>query len=189
MSCVEEQRLAEYSDHELLQFIHASPSVSDDPREQNVLVISPNLIAKGVSNRLASDELAGIHLAQQLGIRVPDIKRVVPHNDGVYIIMDRIRGSTLEQSWSKISWVTTTRMAFQLRRFVLAMRKRTSREGGGLVTGRFLSIWVDDFFELPPRATPAAVTSYITFWLQYQKTNLPEPRRTSSPSTPHSLQI
>lgn len=81
--------------------------------------------------------------------------------------MDRVHGTTLEQSWSEIGWFATIRMAFQLRKFVQAMRKTISCEAGGLVTGRCLSIWLDDFFELQPRATPEAVASYITFWLQY----------------------
>lgn len=61
-------------------------------------------------------------LAKKLHIRVPGIKRVVKDNDNVYLVMDRIQGTTLEEAWARIGWLGTFRLGFQLRRIVHAMR-------------------------------------------------------------------
>jgi len=167
MTDFEEQYLGDYSDDALLRYIRTSPPVS--PSTRGVCLLSPKLVAKLVPARLANDEVAGIRFAHQLGVRVPEIKRVVrdPDQVEVYLVMDRVHGTTLEESWSQIGWLATIRMAFQMRRFVQSMRQRTSLAAGGLATGLCQSVWLDDAFGLPPYASPNAVTSFIVFWLQY----------------------
>jgi hypothetical protein len=168
MTDFEEQYLTDYSDNALLRYIHASPPLS--PSNRRIFLLSPKLVAKLVSVRRSDDEVAGIRFAhQQVGVRVPEIKRVVQDPDRVvvYLVMDRVHGTDLEESWSQIGWLATIRIAFQLRGFVQSMRQRTSLVAGGLATGLCHSVWLDDAFGLPPYASPAAVTSFIVFWLQY----------------------
>jgi hypothetical protein len=168
MAEFDEQLLLEYSDGELLSYISASPLADSTPLCR-VVILSPNLVAKRISEDGSIDELAGIHLARRLGVRVPDIKRIVPNRDifTVHVIMDRVLGTTLEDAWSRLGWFATIRIAFQLRRFVKAMRSVTSPTAGGIETGQCNSMWLDDGFGIPPKATPEAVNSFISFWLQY----------------------
>lgn len=167
MTEFDEQRPLDYSDGEILSYIRTSPHADSSPRCR-VVFLSENLVAKPLSNDEVTDETAGIHLAHRLGIRVPDIKRIVPEAEfTVHVIMDRVRGITLEEAWSRLGWFATIRIAFQLRRFVQAMRNVTSPTAGAIGTGRCNSMWLDDFFGLPPNATPEAINSYISFWLQY----------------------
>jgi len=85
---VYEERLAEYSDEDLLDYIHRT-FIPLKPRPCSVGLLSPNLVAKGIAlESILSDSLAEHNLARALGIRVPDIKRVVTKDRTSYIIMD-----------------------------------------------------------------------------------------------------
>jgi len=121
-------------------------------------------------------------LAESLGIRVPAIRRVVQHDRKHYVVMDWIHGVTLDEAWTKIGWLSTVSLAFQLRTFVKAMRSRTSPTAGALATGRCHSIWMDDLFGVPPHSTPEIVNSYFTFWLQYSRSHW---RTYPNPDPPH----
>ena len=143
----DETLLPDYSTSELLCHIIASPPLSTSAL--GVFLLSSNLVAKLLPDRDAPDELAATRLAHDLGIRVPQVKRVLHSEYGVYVIMDRISGMTLEECWSQSGWLATIRMAFQLRRFVRAMRSRTSPTAGSLVTGNCKSLWLDDYYKLP----------------------------------------
>jgi Phosphotransferase enzyme family len=166
MDDFEEQKVTEYTDGDLLRYIKASPYL---PPENRVRHISPNLVSKQVGKHNFADEVAGLELAKRLGIRVPDIQRVVHDEHVVYLIMDFVPGMMLQTSWTELGWVATFRMAFQLRGYVRSMRQRKSITAGGLVTGIIGSIWLDDTFGLPPHSTPKAVNSFLSFWLQYSR--------------------
>ena len=160
-----------------------------------VRLISPNLVSKFLTHREAADEVAGIQLARRLGIRVPDVKRVFNVKHGVCVIMDRIHGMTLDDAWTQKGWIASIRMALQLRRYVRVMRSLTSPTAGGLISGKCHSIWLADYYKLPPDATPESLTSFIRFqWLQYTPKRKRAPERTSShnyqyliPQTPTSF--
>jgi hypothetical protein len=161
----DESRLEDYSSAELVQYITASPPVS--PSSPRVFLLSPNLVAKECeSEDSAADEVAGMELAHELGLRVPTVKRVVRAKRDAYIIMNRIRGTSLENAWHQMGWITTIRIAFQLRRFVRAMRTQMSSTAGSLVSGKCNSIWLEDYYGPPRHATPEKFTSFISFWLQ-----------------------
>jgi hypothetical protein len=164
----DECRIAEYDDSELISHIRSSPPISPDSA---LWIISPNLIAKLIEESEAADEVEGIRFAQQLKLPVPDIKRVIRKGRDVYMIMARIRGRTMEDAWPKMSWFSTIWIALQLRRYVGVMRSRHSPTAGALITGKCNSIWLEDYYGLPEHATPAILSSFIQFWLQY------EPRR------------
>lgn len=161
----DESRLAEYGDSELVSHIVSSPRIS---QEYALFIISPNLVAKPLSESNAANELRGIRFAQELGLRVPTIKRVVHEGDDVYIIMTRIRGKPMDAAWPKMSWLSTIRTALRLRRYVTVMRSRTSPTAGSLVTGKCNSIWLEDYYGLAEHATPEIFSSFIQFWIQYE---------------------
>lgn len=161
----DETLLPDYSTSELLCHIIASPPLSTSAL--GVFLLSSNLVAKLLPDRDAPDELAATRLAHDLGIRVPQVKRVLHSEYGVYVIMDRISGMTLEECWSQSGWLATIRMAFQLRRFVRAMRSRTSPTAGSLVTGNCKSLWLDDYYKLPAHSSPESLADFIRFWLQF----------------------
>jgi len=120
-----------------------------------------------VPSKLLADGVTAQNLARDHVIRVPEIRRTVTKEDTSYIIMDRVHGVTLEKCWSELGWIATIRLAFELRKFVRRMREVTSSTAGGLVTGQCNSFWLEDYYGLPLHATPSAVQSFITFWLQY----------------------
>jgi hypothetical protein len=119
MDAFEEQRGTEYADGDLLHHIKASPYL---PPENRVRHISANLNSKQVGKDNFADEVAGLELAKQLGIRVPDIRRVLHEEHVVHIILDLVPGTIPQSSWTELGWLATFRMAFQLRQYVKSMR-------------------------------------------------------------------
>ncbi len=193
MDCsFQEQFLETYSNSDLVRYILECPTLSASIRR--IFLLSPNLVAKQLIAAKAPDEIAAMKLSKKLHIRVPDIKRVVEDDRNVYVVMDRIQGTTLQEAWAQIGWLGTFQLGFQLRRFVHVMRTITSPTAGSLVSGKCDSIWLDDYYKLPLHATPEALTSFICFWLQYvSKRSLGQKGRRSRsdkqfvPSTPASL--
>ena len=161
----DEKLLQTFPSSDLVRIIHASLALPGS--HLRVFLLSPNLLVKVIPAADADDEIAGMELSRQLDIRVPDIRRIIKNESTVYIIMDRISGTTLEDSWPQTGWLATLRLGFQLRRYVRAMRALTSPTAGSLLDGKCNSVWLDDYYRLPPSATPEAITSFIRFWLQY----------------------
>lgn len=114
-----EQLLLQYDRETLRHHIRESKSCDDSSR---VFFLSPNLIAKQFNPDDEKDVLEAMQCARRLGIRVPSIERVIEMSGNVYVIMERIHGQTLEEAWAHLSWFTTLRLAFQLRRFIRRMR-------------------------------------------------------------------
>jgi hypothetical protein len=105
----------------------------------------------------APDELKAMDIARRLGIRVPDVKRTIKAKLSIYIIMELDHGATLEKLWTRIDWVLTSRLAFQLRQFVHSMRNMTLPTAGSPLSAKCRSFWLDDYYGLPEHATPEAI--------------------------------
>lgn len=157
--------LSSYPPSEIARYIKASPPMTEWPCRTYLL--SSNLVAKQIDAEKVGDELAAINLARQLHIRAPNVKRVVQDGNLAYVIMDRIHGVGLEECWGRIGWMDSLRLAVQLRRYVRAMRTCTSPTAGSLVRGACDSIWLDDYYKLPPLAAPEAITRFFRFWLEF----------------------
>jgi Phosphotransferase enzyme family len=162
----DETHLDYHSDEELMDFIESTGTPLGAP-PCPVRQISPNLVAKVARSETLPDALAAQCLVRELGIRVPEIRRTITKNNQSYIIMDRVPGETLETCWSRLGWIATIQLAFELRNFVRRMRQVSSSTAGGLETGVSTSLWLEDYYGLPLHASPSDIQSYITFWLQY----------------------
>ena len=103
-------------------------------------------------------------VADQLGIRVPQVFRILRGDRKSFTIVERIEGITLEETWPNLSCFATALLAIQLRRFVSLLRSKTSPTAGSLATGKCHSFWLEDRFGLPARSNPATVWSFIEFW-------------------------
>ncbi|KAI1929758.1 hypothetical protein LOZ12_006886 [Ophidiomyces ophidiicola] len=160
----EEHLLSEYDSTTLTRYILESESCKDSSR---VFFLSPNLIAKQFLCGEEIGMLNALQLATILGVRVPDIKRTIKTDENVYIIMERIRGQTLEEAWIHLSWFMTLRLAFQLRQFIHRMRAQTSTTAGSLSDGACTSVWIDDYYGLPSHASPESISAFIHFWLNF----------------------
>lgn len=158
--------LDNHSDDELMDFIESTGMPIGAP-PCSVRQISPNLVAKVVRSKSLPDALAAQCLARKLGIRVPEIRRTITQTNQSYIIMDRVPAETLEVCWSRLGWIATIKLAFELRKYVRRMRQVSSATAGGLQTGVSTSLWLEDYYGLPLHACPSDIQSYITFWLQY----------------------
>jgi hypothetical protein len=160
----EEERLLTYSSAHLALYIFRSPQ---DPSSPRVFYLSAGHVAKKFYSKQVEDELRAMDMARQLGIRVPRIKRIIRVEDSTYVIMERIQGLTLEESWVEIGWIRTIRLAFQLRQVVQCLRFRTSLTAGSPVSGKCRSFWLGEGYGLHRHATPEAIASFIGFWLSY----------------------
>ncbi|KAL8922326.1 MAG: hypothetical protein Q9172_003618 [Xanthocarpia lactea] len=178
----QQRLLGSYSDSDIVRYVLNSPPLTVSPCR--IVLLSSELVAKRFTAQKLADELAAISLARQLYIRVPLIKRVVEDSGVAYVIMERIHGVTLEESWDRIGWITTLHLAFQLRHFVCKMRTCTSSTAGSLVRGTCDSIWLDDYYKIPPHATPEAITQFLIFWLRH----VPTRRKVSASNDPDGAQ-
>lgn len=158
----DENLLLEYDVDTLVRYIRASP-VSKDSLA--VYFLSPGLVAKGNKIKSIKDSLKAMEKAHELGVRVPEIRRVIEWKRRGYIVMERIDGLNLHDCWHKIGWITTLRLAWQLRGFVRRMRAISSPTAGCLISGEVKSVWVDeDSYGLPPHASSESVAAFFNFW-------------------------
>ncbi|TVY15493.1 hypothetical protein LARI1_G003602 [Lachnellula arida] len=153
--------LQSYCDADLVQYIQKAPRLPDN---NMISILSATLIAKNCPLDLLQDTLGAMEAAAQLGIRVPDAKRIVTFERNTYLVMARIDGITLEEAWPKLGWLTTAKLALQLRGLVRLLRSSTSSTAGSMVSGECRSFYLEDRFKLPPRSSPAVITSFIQFW-------------------------
>jgi hypothetical protein len=96
-------------------------------------------MAKNVVPLVLEDAVQAVEVAHALialGIRVPFTRRTIKYDSGAYCIIDIIEGVKLEETWPKLSWFTTIRLAFQLRGFIHQLRSVTSQYAGSLVSGQ-----------------------------------------------------
>jgi hypothetical protein len=111
--------------------------------------------------------------------------------------MERIDTAILEGAWPKLGWFTTVKLALQLRWFVRLLRSLTASTAGSLVSGECRSFYLEDRFMLPPKSSPAVITSFIQFWTRFtsigqaMKTAAqdPVPSTTFTPATPNTLVV
>ncbi|KAI1500883.1 hypothetical protein F5X99DRAFT_384725 [Biscogniauxia marginata] len=79
--------------------------------------------------------------------------------------MDRIQGAELATEWLKLGWITSIRLAFQLRRTIRRLRTVKSSTADSLVTGQCRSYYLEYTFGLPLRANPNEVNAFLNFLL------------------------
>ena len=160
----QDELLQVYSDDELIRLIHASPMSASF---SGVFWLSENLVAKHYKLDEFEDSTRATEIAVQLGVRVPDVKRLIRLQQDTYCIMDRIRGPTLEQAWPELGWIHTLRLALQLRRWIGSLRSVTSNVAGSLVTGKCRSFWLEDRYGLPSWASVRDIASFLNFWTKF----------------------
>ena len=158
--------LLNYSEEELFDFSENAPKLSAD-MFCRVHCLSDKTMALPCSTKRLEDITKVMEVASRLGIRVPQVYRTVARHSDAYILMARIDGSTLEDAWASLSWLTTAKLALQLRRFVANLRSQTSPTAGSLVTGECDTFWFEDRFGLPVNSTPTDFWSYLEFWASF----------------------
>ncbi|KAK0732348.1 hypothetical protein B0T21DRAFT_349370 [Apiosordaria backusii] len=132
----------------------------------NAVPFSNSYFSKAYVKDHLDDVVCAITRARNLGIRTPSIKRVVPVLNSVRAecITQRIHGPTLEECWASLGWFSTIRLAFQLRTMVSRMRTVTSPTAGSLGTGICRSFWLEEYYGIPPKTSPAVISSIVNFW-------------------------
>ncbi|KAK0191568.1 kinase-like domain-containing protein [Armillaria mellea] len=170
-----DEKLLAYSDEELNHFIVRLSSVPiDDAFENGVRILSSSIIAKYVSpcrSRVPADEVSAMKVAESIGIRVPQIHRIVQEtgvggSEGQFLIMSRVRGHTLEDAWPALGWWSTLKLVWQLRQYIRTMRQRTSLTAGGLISGSaFCKFWDFDSYGPELHASPENLREYMNWWI------------------------
>ncbi|CAK7275380.1 hypothetical protein SEPCBS119000_006664 [Sporothrix epigloea] len=152
------------SDSDLLHLLHTCPKLE---QYAGISLLSERYLAKAYYEESVDNVLETVDLARRHGIQTPQMIRCVRDDDAAYIVMDRIPGHTLDKVWTNLGWLTTFRLAFQLRRFIRTLRSMTSTTAGSLSTGECFSFWLDDRFGLPARAPIKDVVGYLRFWKNF----------------------
>lgn len=160
----DDTRPFDYTDAELVGYITSLPSL---PNYSNIIPLSSKYLVKDYRQDQFEDAAESMKLASQLDIHVPHIRRVIQHDRGLYCIMDRIPGATLDMAWPKLGWISSLRLAFQLRRVIHRLRSVVSTSSGSLATGKCRSYFLEDWYGLPLRATSQQVISFLNFWANF----------------------
>ncbi|KAL9104550.1 MAG: hypothetical protein Q9163_000524 [Psora crenata] len=163
-SCFQDELLLSYSDADLAQFIRQAPRL---PGHNGICLLSKSYLAKCCDIDEVEDTIQAVPVARRLGIRTPSIERAITVDNYVFCVMERIEGSTLEELWRKLSWLTSARLAIQLRQWVRRLRSVTSSTAGSLATGKCRSFWLDDLYGLPARSRPEDIAGFIQFWTDF----------------------
>lgn len=163
-SIFDDTQLLSYTDSDLLNQITSLPRL---PKYYNIIPLSLKYLAKGYRKGDLEVAVSATQVASQLGIRVPHVRRIVRQDDAFYCIMDRISGTTLDIAWPELGWISSLRLAFQLRRVVHRLRSVMSVTSGSLTTGECTSYFLEDLFSLPPRATFHHVNAFLNFWANF----------------------
>lgn len=153
------------SDAEIKTLITQSPRLKP---HGGIVLLSNRFLAKAYRPDCLADTIKTIEIAQALGIRTPKIIRLIQYADEEFLIMERIKGQTIEDAWPRLGWYASLRLAFQLRRFISLMRSITSGTAGSIITGSCRSFWLDDRFGLPARATVGHVMDFLAFWTDFR---------------------
>ncbi|KAK4202055.1 hypothetical protein QBC40DRAFT_222321 [Triangularia verruculosa] len=159
------------SDRDLARHIaKARRHRESDTIENNTLLLTPRYVTKFYTSiSHAKDVQLAILQAHALGVRAPELKRMVKAKDGtIECVLARIQGQTLESCWPYLSLFTTIRLAFQLRTMVQRMRAVTRPTAGSLGTGICRSFWLEEFYGVPPHASPQVVAMIVNFWCGFQ---------------------
>ncbi|KAG6015664.1 hypothetical protein E4U43_004973 [Claviceps pusilla] len=164
VSIFDDTKLLSYTDSDLLKQITFHPRL---PRYPNISLLSEKYLAKGCMKYELDDGVTAMQVASQLDIRLPHVHRIVQQDNAFYCIMDRIPGIALDEAWPNLGWISSLRLAFQLRRVIHRMRSVTSVTAGSLPTGKCTSYFLDDSFRLPFRATIHHVNAFLNFWANF----------------------
>ncbi|PBL01829.1 hypothetical protein ARMGADRAFT_1071325 [Armillaria gallica] len=112
-------------------------------------------------------------LAESIGIRVPQIHRIVQETGasstgGQFLIMTRVGGRALQDAWLTLSWWSTSlvnQTQRSLRRYIRTTRQCTSVTAGGLVSGSaFCKFWDFDSYGPELHASPENLREYMNWW-------------------------
>jgi hypothetical protein len=175
----DEALLDNYSDEELFEYFERSPPLVT-VRTEAVRELSPGLVAKHVCHFVdPRDEAYAMERARSVGVNTPVVRRIATHvedADEHLLIMDRVRGKTLEQLWPHIGLWESIRIAWELRRFLRAMASVTSGTTGGLHSGVVRSIHIDAVHGPVPHASPTTFSNYLNWWLTECRPYWCEPR-------------
>ncbi|KAK2600879.1 hypothetical protein N8I77_010382 [Diaporthe amygdali] len=151
---------------ELSQYIKKLRLVQDE--NSRVIEVSGKYVTKSYREEELQDTKQALEYAESLGIRVPAIRRIVRTADDVFeCVQDRVDGVNLMDCWTSLGWVSTIRLAFQLRAMVRKMRKVTSPTAGSLGTGICRSFWIEDRYRLPISPSARAIACVINFWFNH----------------------
>ncbi|TRM67053.1 kinase-like protein [Schizophyllum amplum] len=162
----DESALYDYQDAELESYIANSPRIYTT-RQEGIRKLSPQLAAKPVPWPVdPQDEVLALERARSAGVRAPVVHRVVPCEDeGHFLVMDLIKGATLEQIWQSMGFIATLRLAWQLRTYLRSMASVTSQTTGGIHSGHVESEWIQGQYGPIPHASPTSFSNYLNWWL------------------------
>ncbi|KAI0402294.1 hypothetical protein F4802DRAFT_617960 [Xylaria palmicola] len=159
-----------YSDAQLSE--HIAALFTKQRLDKDSIPRLTNLSAAYLSKRYFSyeelqDAVLAIELARSLNVRTPRIRRTVPVPQEKYYecVFDRVQGVTLMDAWADLGWVTTIRLAFQLRGMIRRMRGRTNPTAGSLGTGIARTFWLeDDAYGVPRQPSAHTIMSLVNVW-------------------------
>jgi len=153
------------SDEQLAEFISQARLAGEGTGIRYSIGLTDSYVTKVYAKDHVLDVSCAVSKARGIGVRVPAIKRIVETEDGYFeVVQERIRGQVLMDAWADLGWCASIRLAFQLRGMVRRMRKLTSPTAGSLGTGICRSFWLEEYYGIPPHASPSVISSVVNFW-------------------------
>lgn len=128
-----DDRVSSCTDSELAALIRERSTTLEE--HAGIVLLSSGYLAKCYDLISAEDTIKSMEVVHSLGIRAPRFVRTIECEDGLFIIMERIKWDTLEDVWPSLGWYTSFQLELQLCRFILEMRSITSTMAGSLATG------------------------------------------------------
>ncbi|KAI5284470.1 hypothetical protein KEM54_001305 [Ascosphaera aggregata] len=106
-------------------------------------------------------------VADRLQIKIPRLRKLVENRAGhAYVIMDRVRGKSLEEIWNDLSWSESISIARKLRVLIKKLRSVTYNRAGALISGSCQSPFVRRA-GLQPFPSCIMVMEHLFFWKVY----------------------
>ncbi|KAI0350835.1 kinase-like protein [Trametes cingulata] len=120
--------LMSMTDKEVVELCWNSPSLTDTPIGRRlwlspVYMLAANMVVK-IHSELKEAEVRSVNLVRErTTIPVPAIYRSFHYGSAFYMVMQYIRGDTLDSCWDDLSPWHKLRIAFTLRNYVRQMRR------------------------------------------------------------------
>ncbi|KAI5306077.1 hypothetical protein KEM56_002303 [Ascosphaera pollenicola] len=157
-----------YNIERALKYLEGCPRISES---SNVRIASPDLVAKYIPPDRQDDRDNMVKMVDRcriLQINTPRIRKDFRDaNGGCWLIMDRVKGQSLEEIWIDLTFLESMNIAWKLRRIIKKLRKNRRGYCGSIHAGRCTSPFLQHELGLRKNADCHEVKKFMFRWHEY----------------------